>query len=199
MAFYYDFLLDPLLLTMRAAVSRAAIAIKPENTVDLCCGTGRQLKILRKQGLMNLTGVDLSDEMIAIARRGRFAPTCIAEDATATGIDADSVELVLINLALHEKSREDAGRLLDEACRILKQGAKLIIGDYNTEAGVPCLTRKAITFVEFIAGGEHYANYKKYLSYGGLPVLAGERDDFHLLEKNLAGFRGFSIEVFIKT
>jgi len=197
LAFYYDLLLGPFLWTMRAAVTKAALTLHPENAVDLCCGTGRQLKILKRNGIQNVTGVDLSDEMLNIARKGTMAPVCIASDASVTGIEPASVDLVLINLALHEKSRVDALRVLKEAFRILKPGASLIIGDYNTDSGIPFFPRRVITFIEFLAGGEHYTNYLKYLSYGGLPVLMKDTG-FTLTDRQNAGFKGLSIEIYLK-
>jgi ubiquinone/menaquinone biosynthesis C-methylase UbiE len=42
--------------------------VKPKNILDVCCGTGILTEMLAREGF-RMTGVDLSEEMIAVARR----------------------------------------------------------------------------------------------------------------------------------
>ena len=167
----YDLLLTPFLLGMRKQVLAIADSLKPDKIIDLCCGTGHQLKMLRKNGHENVNCVDLSSEMLHVAAKGRYAPACHLKDASDTSFESNSYDMAVISLALHEKTPEKASAVINEAYRILKPGAGLVISDYETADSVPRYADAAIRFIEFLVGGEHFANYKNYMNSGGIYSL----------------------------
>ena len=193
----YDIVLNPFLSGMRHQILEIAETLKPEKVVDLCGGTGQQLKILRKNGFADLTCVDLSLEMLRTAGCGRNAPDCLYADAAETGLTSSSVDLVIISLALHEKTFDKAVSILAEAHRILKPAAVLIVADYTTDGSAKLFASALIRFIEFLVGGEHYSGYRNYMKKGGLPSL---RDTalFEIISTHLAAAGGITVEVWKK-
>ena len=67
-------LYDPLLYlpmrSIRKAVLQELVNNQQDAIVDLCGGTGNQLKLLARNGFTDLHCVDLSPEMLAIAKDG---------------------------------------------------------------------------------------------------------------------------------
>ena len=120
----YDFLLTPFLREMRNEVVMISKSLSPRNVADLCCGTGNQLKLLKKSGLQNLTCVDLSAEMLRIAAKGGNAPECRLTDAADTGYSDGSFDPAIISLALHEKSPEKGAAVLLRAVLQFRYGRK---------------------------------------------------------------------------
>ncbi|MBS1250008.1 MAG: dTDP-3-amino-3,4,6-trideoxy-alpha-D-glucopyranose [Chloroflexi bacterium] len=53
---------------VRAAVDTLSLA-KEEPLLDLCCGAGRHLLVLREMGFQDLVGLDLSDELLQVTRQ----------------------------------------------------------------------------------------------------------------------------------
>jgi ubiquinone/menaquinone biosynthesis C-methylase UbiE len=103
-----------------------------ETLVDLGTGTGRMLEIFSPLA-KNLIGLDMSHEMLAIARttieqRGiRNAQTRLA-DIYALPLKSESADLVLIHQVLH--FLDDPMKALHEAKRILKPGGQLLVVDF---------------------------------------------------------------------
>jgi len=80
------------------------LAIRPESVLDLGCGTGRLLPLLRRRyRRAQLVGVDVSDAMLVQAerRRGRWRKALLLQaDAHALPVAAASFDLVVSNLLL---------------------------------------------------------------------------------------------------
>jgi demethylmenaquinone methyltransferase/2-methoxy-6-polyprenyl-1,4-benzoquinol methylase len=166
----YDPLLYPAMQKIRKAVLREIKERKAEKIIDLCCGTGNQLKVLNKYGVKNTFGVDLSEDMLAVAAKGSGA-NCKLEDASATGFTENEFDVAIISFALHEKPFEIAHAIVDEAKRIVKQGGVIMVVDYLFDEKSSRWGKKAIRFVEKHAGEEHFFNFNSYLNYGGLDKL----------------------------
>ncbi|NQU26865.1 MAG: class I SAM-dependent methyltransferase, partial [Candidatus Marinimicrobia bacterium] len=167
----YDPLLYLAMRPIRKAVLRELADNQQDAIVDLCGGTGNQLKLLARNGFTDLHCVDLSPEMLAIAINGENSINIYEEDATTTGFDNGRFDVAIISFALHEKDLTTRENLLTEAFRILKPDGKLLIVDFHFDDQTKLLGRSAIILVEWFAGGDHYRNFKDYISKGGLPNL----------------------------
>ncbi len=167
----YDLLLNPFLAGVRRRVVNLVTELNPAGIVDLCCGTGHQLKLLKQAGYDNLICIDLSEDMLRIASKGRHAPECRLKDVSNTEIPDESVELVIVSLALHEKPRDKVLEVINEAQRILKPNGNLVVCDYTADGTQPFYASAFIRFIEFMVGGEHWLNYKEYMKFGGLDNL----------------------------
>jgi demethylmenaquinone methyltransferase/2-methoxy-6-polyprenyl-1,4-benzoquinol methylase len=167
---FYDPLLYPALQPVRNKVASELKNLKAQKIVDLCCGTGNQLKLLRKKGFEKLYGVDLSAEMLAVAAKG-IDINCKLEDASATAFAAGEFDVVIISFALHEKPFEIAAAIVREAHRIVRVGGKIMVADYAFDSKAKSIGKFGVSFVEKNAGDEHYSNFMAFNNYGGLEKL----------------------------
>ena len=166
----YDFLLYPFINPIRKKILYLAEKYKYKSILDVCCGTGNQLKLLKSKGF-NVSGIDLSDNMLKVAEKGVNAVKCFKEDAEAMSFKSKSFDMVMTTFALHEKTAESALKVLREMIRITKENGHIILVDFNINDSVPYIARKGCTLIESLAGGEHYENYKNYCLNGGLDYL----------------------------
>lgn len=98
-----------------------------ERAADLGCGTGRTGAWLRERGVQRVDGVDLTPEMLALARaRGVFASLHIA-DVRATGLAEASYDLV--TTCLVDEHLPDLAPLYRESARLARPGgAHVLVG-----------------------------------------------------------------------
>ncbi|BDU49716.1 class I SAM-dependent methyltransferase [Haliovirga abyssi] len=143
---------------------------KAKKIVDLCCGAGEQLTLLKENGYDNIIGIDISDHMLEIANLGEDKPICKKGDATNTDFKDNSFDVAIISFALHDKSLNSQKTLLKEAKRIVKKNMYIIIVDYNFDKKTERLGEVGVELIEQ-APNEHYENYKKYIKKGGLDSL----------------------------
>jgi ubiquinone/menaquinone biosynthesis C-methylase UbiE len=172
----YDPFLFFFLRGVRHRVTRLLSPFRDRPVLDLCCGTGAQLKLLARAGHTNLTGVDLDPHMLAVARRGGHGFTLLERDATATGLPAGSFDAVILSLAIHEKPPATRAALLAEAHRLLSPGGVLLVVDFHFDDHTWRAAAFAITVVERLAGREHFRNFRDFRRRGGLdPLIAPDR------------------------
>ena len=167
----YDPLLYFPLIRIRNKTVKVISDLKSKNIIDLCCGTGNQLKYLSKNGFTKSVGVDISETMLQQATKGKTKAKCFLQNATNTSFAENSFDTVIITFALHEKSIEIAQNIVTEAFRLLNKNGNLLIVDYSYDKKSTALGRFAVKIIEKIAGGEHYLNFKKYIKKGGLEYL----------------------------
>jgi SAM-dependent methyltransferase len=106
---------------------------------DLGCGTGRTGAWLRQAGVRDIDGVDITPEMLAVARSRGVYRRLIEADVAATGLDEDGYELVVSCLV--DEHLPDVAPLYREARRIGRAGARLVLVAYHPQfimtAGMP--------------------------------------------------------------
>jgi SAM-dependent methyltransferase len=110
-----------------------------ERAVDLGCGTGRTGAWLRSRGVARLDGVDLTPEMLEIARGRKIYDRLVQADAFATGLEAGAYDLV--TSCLMEEHVRDLRPLYRETSRLLcHHGIYLLVGyhpHFMMTAGMP--------------------------------------------------------------
>ncbi|MBW1815080.1 MAG: class I SAM-dependent methyltransferase, partial [Deltaproteobacteria bacterium] len=124
--------------------------------LDLCCGTGNQIKLLAKHGFTNLHCLDVSASMLEIAKKSDYPIHIYNEDATKTHFDDESFDIVIISFAIHEKDKATQQNLINETHRLLKKDGFLLVVDFAFDGRTTILSKIAIRFIERLAGGEHY-------------------------------------------
>ena len=68
----YDPVLYCAIKPIRIAVTNALLEYKEKSILDLCCGTGNQIKFLSKNGFKNLHCLDISSSMLEIAKKNNY-------------------------------------------------------------------------------------------------------------------------------
>jgi len=193
----YDPLLYLAINPIRLAVMDELSQHKDSAILDLCCGTGNQLKLLSKNGYRNLHCLDLSEAMLKVAEKGGHPIEIYIEDATETSFDDAAFDIVMISFAIHEKNRETQEKLVEEAHRLLKEDGTILIVDFSFDEKTTKLGKMGIDFIERMAGGEHYHNFKGYIANDGLESLI-KADKFELVKDSRRAFNGVTISTYRK-
>ncbi len=166
----YDLLLYPFVHKLRQRLLDICVEKDYDSILDVCCGTGRQLKMLRRRGF-NVRGVDLSEEMLRVSQKGPYAPDCLKEDAAQMSFEANSFHAAMTTFALHEKPADTARAILKEMLRVVRPGGHLILSDFHFTEQSSRFSKAVIKAIEWNAGGEHYHNFKEFIRIGGLTSL----------------------------
>jgi SAM-dependent methyltransferase len=149
------------------------LIVPGSRVIDIGCGTGR-LEFALAGKCQSVLGIDLSIKNIDKAqltlskqpdKKVSFQHTNVSE------IDNEGqshFDFAILTYVIHEVNEEERIDLLIDIARIAD---KIIVGDY--------LVPRADNFasylsevIEFIAGREHYMNFKSYISNGGIYPLA---------------------------
>jgi SAM-dependent methyltransferase len=109
----------------------------PRDVLDLACGTGRIGTWLHAHGA-TIDGVDVTPEMLDVARRkGVYRELRIA-DVSATGFAPATYDLCVQSLA--DEHLPDLGPLYAEVARVTKPGGDFVLAGFHPQflmAGVP--------------------------------------------------------------
>ena len=143
--------------------------------IDIGCGTGR-LDFALAGKCKSVLGIDLSERNIERANLRllqnpnetiSFFHSNVREIA---GKGQSHFDYAILTYVIHEVDEEERITLLNEIAQVAD---KIIIGDY--------LVPKPKGFggffsevIEFIAGSDHYRNYKSYMGKGGIYYLANK-------------------------
>ncbi len=196
-AILYDPLLFMALKPIRVAVMDELIGYKDKAILDLCCGTGNQLKMLSKNGFKNLHCLDLSEPMLEIAKKNKCPMKIYNEDATKTNFKNEIFDIIIISFAIHEKDRTTQKNLIKEAHRLLKKEGLLLIVDFVFDSKTTSFAKIGIRIIEKMAGKEHYNNFKKYIINNGLSGLIGQ-NIFKKIKSVRKLMNGVTISIFKK-
>ena len=168
---FYDRFIAP---NQRELFAQIIKLIEPEShIIDVGCGTGFfSFSIADKS--KTVLGIDLSKRNITKANqnlskqptnklsfRNVYLHDIISEDKM-------HFDYAVMTYVIHEVNEEDRIQLLNELAEVADN---IIIGDYLT----PCPTDFAgriVKIVEFIAGKDHYRNFRTYQANGGIQYLA---------------------------
>jgi demethylmenaquinone methyltransferase/2-methoxy-6-polyprenyl-1,4-benzoquinol methylase len=197
MAKIYDPIFYLALKSIRIAVMNELLKYKEKIILDLCCGTGNQIKLLSKHGFRNLYCLDISDSMLEIAKRSDSTIKIYNEDATKTNFNNAWFDVVIISFAIHEKDRNTQQALINEAYRIIKKDGFMLVVDYVFDNKTTKFGRILISIIERIAGGEHYRNFKNYIQNKGLSSLI-KKDKFKLIKCNRMSSGAVTISIYHK-
>jgi len=167
----YDFLFSRVLGNIHETIRTCLTYKKAKNVIDLCCGTGQQLRRLASQD-MTLTGVDISQAMLYQARKKSPVSIHYLEtDAGNTTLPTGKFDGVIITFALHEKPIEEHLSIFKEACRLVTPEGIILIADYCVppeEFSSQLMSNVCFQSVERLAGINHYHCYKDWMANGAV-------------------------------
>jgi SAM-dependent methyltransferase len=150
--------------------------IEPNSKIiDVGCGTGR-FSFKNHDICHSILGIDLSKKNIDRAnyllnknpksnitfRHSRL------DDIHSNG--NNHFDYAILTYVLHEINEDERVKFLREIAQIAD---KIIIGDYLSDQKT-IFWKWINEIVEFLAGKEHYINYKNYISNGGLKTLVDQ-------------------------
>ena len=153
--------------------------------LEVAIGTGRSLPFYT--AATSLTGVDLSPEMLAVARRraeARGLPVDLREgDASALPVEDASYDTVLCALSLC--TIPDAAAAVAEMTRALVPGGRLLLLDHVGSTWPPIYALQWLfERISIRAAGEHYTRRPLLLvEAAGLEVVETRRLKFGVMER----------------
>ncbi len=176
MALFYD-LCEPALGLSRRQNPRQALASKiPEGApriLDVCTGTATSaIALAQTHPRSEIVGVDLSPDMMVIAqdklrKRGIENVTIHAMDAAALDFPDGAFDAATISFGLHEMAFELIIKVLAETRRVVKDGGRLVIVDWDQEGGLVGLPQAL--FLKVLEP----AHMPQFLRYDWVQILAG--------------------------
>jgi len=168
---FYDRFIAP---NQKALFKQIIELIEPnKNIIDIGCGTGF-FSFSAADKCKTILGIDLSKRNIDKANQNlRKNPYANLTFKNAYLHDIISQEMkhfdyAVLTYVIHEVNEEERIQLLTDIAQVAD---KIIIGDYL----IPCpgdFAGRIVKTVEFIAGKEHYRNFKSYEANGGIQYLA---------------------------
>jgi len=145
--------------------------------IDVGCGTGR-LAFSLADKCKSVLGIDLSKRNIDRANltlnqnpdsKISFENSDIGEIIHKSQIHYDYAVLTYV---IHEINEEERINLLNDVSRVAD---KIIIGDYLVPKPKG-FSSYLSEIIEFIAGAQHYKNYKSFVANGGIKYLANKAE-----------------------
>ncbi len=142
--------------------------------LEVGCGTATFLDLYERKGCIAV-GIDSSLAMVDTARRKLIGRASIhIGDASRLPYGKRVFDLIIMSMTLHEMPSSVRPTVLNEACRVLKESGRILIIDYHhgpPRSPLGHVSKISSYWIEFVAGGEHFRNYRNFLAAGGLPAL----------------------------
>jgi len=187
----YKHIIDPMLSGLRSA---AADLIPGQlRIIDIACGTGAMAFELSKNARY-VVGIDAAESMIGTAKHTqnklgiRNTEFIIADAADLNHFNTCEFDVATISLAIHQFDTATGLKILEEMKRIAKE---VLIVDYASPLP-PNNFKQFIWLIEWIAGGDHYRNFKIYQQFGGISAYL-KKLNLQVLKTRSKGKSNFSL------
>jgi arsenite methyltransferase len=159
-----------------------ALAELREGEVVLDLGSGGGIDVLLSAKRVGRTGMayglDMTDEMVALARRnaveaGAENVEFLRGDIENIPLPDDSVDVIISNCVINLSA--DKGRVLREAFRVLKPGGRFAVSDVVTRGEIPSDVRRSLElWVGCVAGALEEREFEALLVESGFEDAALE-------------------------
>lgn len=121
---------------------------KSDIVLDLGCGDGLNITLLHKMGVKNISGVDISPELVALARKNNTKTKFKIGSAQKIPFKANEFDVVLVDSVFHHLMEYSGAA--SEIKRVLKPKGRLcFVEPHNSPI------RGLLDFVSVIPGSEH--------------------------------------------
>ncbi len=146
--------------------------IHSESTVlDVGCGTGR-LAFQLSNHCKKIVGIDLSSKNISVANsnhNGNYKNVDFIHGNLADMKEkfSEKFDFSILTYVIHEVPENERLELIST---IKNVSSKIIIGDYITPTPKTFLGKINVV-VEYLAGNDHYNNFKNYVKNGGIDYI----------------------------
>ena len=181
----YDLTIENLVRSLRHTVGGF---IQDFPVLDICCGTGVQLNLIKERAGNRVFGLDLDERVLRYAQKKYGDIVFIRGDAGFLPFRSKTFGSVVISFALHDKPSVFRKNMIREAHRVLKSGGYLVLVDFEK----PWNRRSRLGgwfthLIEMMAGGEHYRNGRQFLEAGGLKHFMKKNDLIEIKSHRIAG------------
>ena len=169
--------------------------------LDLCCGTGSQLRggVKDHVGAGRVAagqesaraglalGLDKSFGFVRYAAARAPGVPFVCADAAALPFRDGAFRAVSVSFALHEKDPGTRRLMMAEVRRVLARGGRFVAVDFEPPwDGRSRAGTLATRAVERLAGGEHYRNGRDFLRRGGLRAVLRESGFAEVARRDVA-------------
>ena len=164
----YDLAFNIFLKKIQNKILNIVTCYKCKRIVDLGCGTGSQC-ILLHANKFDVTGIDISPSMLAVARKKNSKIDYICGDIINTNFPDGHFDCAILSFVLHMNNPKNQQKILREAERIVGREGLIIVTDY----GIPSTPKGKtvgllIKIIENLAVEEHRNNYHEYVKRGSI-------------------------------
>lgn len=186
----YDRFVEPSIGVLRRIGMKMYTPKDGMRVLDVGCGTGTNLMLYNKAGC-NVFGIDLSPAMVNVAQKklGDRAEIQVG-DAAKMPYPNDAFDLVTGLFTLHEMPHEIRPAVISEMVRVVKHDGRILLIDFHPgpiRFPKGWMYKAVILFFEFMAGREHFMNYRDFLSSNCLPGLISTKNFIVSKEKIVTG------------
>jgi len=169
---FYNPVVEPWFRSVKKKIVRECLRLNLSRVLDVGCGTGTLVGMLRKEGIQTV-GLDPSPGMIRVSRgisRGSFA--LVRGRGEGLPFSSGSFHGVIFSMVIHENPPSRRREMLEDALRALAPRGTLFILDYHSPSTASGRAARAIEYlVEWVVGGEHFRNYRRFMQEGALPAF----------------------------
>lgn len=175
-----------------------ALATLKEGETVLDLGSGGGIDVLLSAQRVGPTGfaygLDMTDEMLALAEQNRAAQGATNVQFLQGHIEAiplpdASVDVVISNCVINLSV--DKGQVLREAFRVLRPGGRLAVSDVVVQSAIPSAARRDLeAWVGCVAGALEETEYRRLLAeagFGEIEVQVTRVYDDTALAQHLSG------------
>ena len=128
---FYDLIATPITKVRKQVVDFAGVKAGAK-VLDVGTGTGKQAVAFARQGY-DVTGIDISDDMLRIARKKNEYPNLnfMPADATVLPFESGNFDVAMISFALHDMPVTIREKALKEMVRVTKRAGTIVVVDYS--------------------------------------------------------------------
>jgi arsenite methyltransferase len=180
-----------------------ALASLKEGETVLDLGSGGGIDVLLSARRVGPTGkaygLDMTDEMLALARANQSAAGVenvefLKGEIENIPLPDSSIDVIISNCVINLSADKDA--VLHEAFRVLRPGGRLAISDVVTRGSLPAAIRETVLlWVGCIAGALEENDYSQRLAAAGFTDITLEPTRIYRLEDARTFLTGHGIDV----
>jgi ubiquinone/menaquinone biosynthesis C-methylase UbiE len=154
---FYDLVVRPI-AGLRHRVAELAGVGAASRVLDVATGTGEQALAFAEKGA-DVTGIDISDAMLSVARKKRHPPGLrfLVADATDLPFEEGRFDICCISFALHEMPPSVRVRAVREMARVTQPNGTVVVVDYAIPH-VPLLGALSLRLVSLYER-DHYVEF----------------------------------------
>ncbi|MDP1661758.1 MAG: bifunctional demethylmenaquinone methyltransferase/2-methoxy-6-polyprenyl-1,4-benzoquinol methylase UbiE [Phycisphaerales bacterium] len=155
----------------RFTVRKAAVQ-PTDHVLDVACGTGDLSRLFADSGAARVTGLDYTEEMLAVAREKRGQSVGgVARNIEYIRGDAQALPFVgasfdVVSIAFGIRNVQDPAKAVGEFYRVLKPGGRLVVLEFDRPRnglirwGNDVYTRRIMPLTATLISGDKSGAYK---------------------------------------